>query len=70
MTPNPMSDDQFVRAVLTRSISREDFDANAQRFVSNGQWRTMRREIQREVRRWIRLKIVHDSTHERHHPTA
>ena len=69
MSPNPMSDDEFVRAVLSRSISREDFDANAQRFVSNGHWRTMRREIQREVRRWIRLKIVHSSTNESH-PTA
>ena len=69
MTPNPMSDDQFVRAVLSRSISREDFDANAQRFVSTGHWRTMRREIQREVRRWIRLKIVRNPTNESH-PTA
>lgn len=64
MTPNPMSDEQFVRAVLTRSISREDFDANAQRFVSAGHWRAMRREIQREVRRWIKMKIV--SFHEPH----
>jgi hypothetical protein len=61
-----MSDDEFVRAVLTRSISRDAFEANAQRFVSDGRWRTMRREIQREVRRWIRLKIVHDESH----PTA
>jgi len=58
MTPNPMSDDEFVRAVLSRTISHADFDANAQRFVSSGKWLTMSREIQREVRRWIRFGIV------------
>ena len=27
MTPNPMSDDEFVRAVLSRTISHDDFHA-------------------------------------------
>ena len=58
MTPNPMSDDEFVWAVLTRSISHDDFHANAQRFVSTGRWLTMSRELQREVRRWIRFGLV------------
>jgi hypothetical protein len=58
MTPNPMSDDEFVRAVLSRSISHDDFHANAQRFVSTGRWLTMSRELQREVRRWIRFGLV------------
>ena len=58
MTPNPMSDDEFVRAVLSRTISHDDFYANAQRFVSTGRWLTMSRELQREVRRWIRFGLV------------
>jgi hypothetical protein len=58
MTPNPMSDDEFVRAVLSRTISHDDFHANAQRFVSTGRWLTMSRELQREVRRWIRFGLV------------
>jgi hypothetical protein len=62
-----MSDDEFVRAVLTRSISRDAFEANAQRFVSNGRWRTMRRELQREVRRWIKLKLVQFSDDQQPH---
>ncbi len=58
MTPNPMSDDEFVRAVLSRTISHDDFHANAQRFVSTGRWLNMSRELQREVRRWIRFGLV------------
>jgi hypothetical protein len=58
MTPNPLSDDEFVRAVLTRTISHDDFHANAQRFVSTGRWLTMSRELQREVKRWIRFGLV------------
>lgn len=58
MTPNPMSDDEFVRAVLSRTISHDAFHANAQRFVSTGRWLTMSRELQREVRRWIRFGLV------------
>lgn len=53
-----MSDDEFVRAVLSRTISHDDFHANAQRFVSTGRWLTMSRELQREVRRWIRFGLV------------
>lgn len=62
MNPNLMSDDDFVRAVLTRTISHDDFDANAQRFVSTGRWLTMSRELQREVRRWIRFGLVKYNT--------
>lgn len=58
MTPNPLSDDEFVRAVLTRTISHDDFHANAQRFVSTGRWLNMSRELQREIRRWIRFGLV------------
>lgn len=58
MTPNPMSDDEFVRAVLSRTISHDDFHANAQRFVSTGKWLNMSRELQREIRRWIRFGLV------------
>ena len=58
MTPNPMSDDEFVRAVLSRTISHDDFHANAQRFVSTAKWLHMSRELQREVRRWIRFGLV------------
>lgn len=65
MTPNPMSDDEFVRAVLSRTISHDDFDANAQRFVSTGKWLDMSRELQREIRRWIRFGLVkYNSTNE------
>lgn len=58
MTPNPLSDDEFVRAVLSRTISHDDFDANAQRFVSTGKWLHMSRDLQREIRRWIRFGLV------------
>jgi len=58
MNPNPLSDDDFVRAVLTRTISHDEFNANAQRFVSTGRWLNMSRELQREVRRWIRFGLV------------
>lgn len=65
MNPNSMSDDEFVRAVLSRTISHDDFDANAQRFVSTGKWLNMSRELQREIRRWIRFGLVkYNSTNE------